>query len=236
MKNRLTDKDKILVVEDEESLAIGLEFNLQQEGYEVKIAKDGKEALLSFEDGEIDLIVLDIMLPYLNGFEIAERIREKDPQVPILILTAKTKFQDKLRGLEIGADDYLTKPFHLEELLLRVKGMLKRKSWYKTASSGSPIYSFGPNEVNFQTLSCINESGDFNLTKNEAMVLKYLIDNKGKVVSRTELLENVWHVNPDIETRTVDIFISHLRKYFERDPSNPIHIKSIRSVGYMFCD
>ncbi len=236
MENKVTDKSKILIVEDEESLAIGLEFNLQHEEYEVKIAKDGREALLFFEEDEFDLIILDIMLPYLNGFEIAEKIREKDAQVPILILTAKTNFQDKIKGLEIGADDYLTKPFHLEELILRVKGMLKRKSWYKTVINDKPVYSFGGTEINFQTLSCSNEKGNFNLTKNEAMVLRYLVDNKDKVVSRKELLENVWHVNPDIETRTVDIFISHLRKYFEHNPSNPVHIKSIRSAGYMFCE
>jgi two-component system, OmpR family, alkaline phosphatase synthesis response regulator PhoP len=236
MENTQTDKSKILIVEDEESLATGLEFNLQQEGYKVKIAKDGREALQFFGQDEYDLIILDIMLPYLNGFEIAEKIRETDAQIPILILTAKTNFQDKLKGLEIGADDYLTKPFHLEELILRVKGMLKRKSWYKTVISEKPVYSFGNNEINFKTLSCKNANGIFNLTKNEAMVLRYLIDNKDKVVSRKELLENVWHVNPDIETRTVDIFISHLRKYLEPDPSKPTYIKSIRSAGYMFCE
>ncbi len=236
MENKETEKNKILIVEDEESLAIGLEFNLLHEEYEVKIARDGREALQLFEEDQFDLIILDIMLPYFNGFEIAEKIREKDAQVPILILTAKTNFQDKLKGLEIGADDYLTKPFHLEELILRVKGMLKRKSWYKTVINDKPVYSLGGTEINFQTLSCRNEKGKFNLTKNEAMVLRYLIDNKDKVVSRKELLENVWHVNPDIETRTVDIFISHLRKYFEQDPTNPVHIKSIRSAGYMFCE
>lgn len=236
MENNLSNKEKILIVEDEESLSIGLEFNLQQEGYEVRIAKDGREALKYFEADEFDLIILDIMLPYLNGFEIAEWIRKRNAQIPILMLTAKTKFQDKIKGLETGADDYLTKPFHLEELLLRVKGMLKRKSWYKTVSGEKPIYSFGSNEVNFQTLSCKNENENFNLTMNEAMVLKYLIDNKGRVISRKELLENVWHVNPDIETRTVDIFISRLRKYFEHDPSNPVFIKSIRSAGYIFCE
>lgn len=236
MENKLSSNEKILVVEDEESLSIGLEFNLQQEGYMVRIAKDGREALKYFEAEEFDLIILDIMLPYLNGFEIAEWIRKKNPQIPILILTAKTKFQDKIKGLEIGADDYLTKPFHLEELLLRVKGMLKRKSWYKTSGGQYQIYSFGSNEVNFKTLSCKNEYENFNLTMNEAMVLKYLIDNKGRIISRKELLENVWHVNPNIETRTVDIFISHLRKYFEHDPSKPVYIKSIRSAGYMFCE
>ena len=194
MENNLSNKEKILIVEDEESLSIGLEFNLQQEGYEVRIAKDGREALKYFEADEFDLIILDIMLPYLNGFEIAEWIRKKNAQIPILMLTAKTKFQDKIKGLETGADDYLTKPFHLEELLLRVKGMLKRKSWYKTVSGEKPIYSFGSNEVNFQTLSCKNENENFNLTMNEAMVLKYLIDNKGRVISRKELLENVWRI------------------------------------------
>ena len=227
-------KSRILIVEDEESLAVGLEYNLIEEGYEVKIAKDGREALTIFENEKFDLIILDIMLPYLNGFEIAEIVKEQEPQLPLLILTAKTKNEDKMKGLELGADDYLTKPFHLEELLLRIKGMLKRKAWYKTIIDENPVYSFGPNEVNFQTLIFRTPKGSYQLTQNEAMVIRYLIDNKGKIVSRKELLENVWHVSPEIETRTVDNFISRLRKYCEADPSNPKYIKSIRSVGYIF--
>jgi DNA-binding response OmpR family regulator len=225
---------RILLVEDEETLAAGLEFNLIDEGYIVDWAKDGKMALDLFKLNSYDLIILDIMLPYYDGFEIAERVRAVSPQMPILMLTARTSVKDKVKGLENGADDYMTKPFHLEELLLRVKGMLRRKNWYKDSSVVTPNYSFGENEINFATLKCTTGSREFNLTQREAMLLKYLIENKGKIVSRKELLENVWHLSPEIETRTVDIFISRLRKYFEPDPDEPVYITSVRNAGYQF--
>lgn len=227
---------KILLVEDEETLALGMEFNLTDEGYRVEWAKDGKQALLLFESKEYDLIILDIMLPFYDGFEIAKIVRAKKPQIPILMLTARTTPEDKVMGLETGADDYMTKPFHLDELLLRIKGMLKRKMWYKTSSLVQPVYKFGNNEVDFENLNAKSDSKKIILTQREAMLLKYLIENKGKIVSRKELLENVWHVSSEIETRTVDNFISRLRKYFEPDPINPRYILSIRSAGYSFVD
>ena len=227
-------KKRILLVEDEESLAIGLEYNLSEEGYLIDWAKDGREALMFFETNQYDLIVLDIMLPYLNGFEIAAKIRETDPQMPILILTARTSVGDKVKGLEAGADDYLTKPFHLKELLLRIKGMLRRREWYKDTTSSLPVYSFGKNEINFENLKCKNGKDEFTLTPREAMLMKYLINSKNRIVSRKELIEKVWDMNPEIETRTVDNFIVRLRKYFEPDPSNPSFIKSIRGAGYLF--
>jgi DNA-binding response OmpR family regulator len=227
---------KILLVEDEETLAVGLEYNLTEEGYAVTWAKNGREAIEFFNSEKFDLIILDIMLPYVNGFEVAETIRKTNPQMPILMLTAKTESADKVKGLEKGADDYLTKPFHLQELLLRVKGMLNRKSWYKSAYEKQPLFKFGKNEINFENLNCRNEKEEFRLTPHEAMVLKYLIERRGKIVTRKELLENVWHLNQEVETRTVDIFIARLRKYFEPDPANPIYIKSIRGAGYLFTD
>jgi DNA-binding response OmpR family regulator len=230
----MSGENKILLVEDEESLAIGLEFNLTEEGYSVIWAKDGKVALDFFYSQDFDLIILDIMLPYVNGFEVAKKVREKSPQMPILILTARSGVEDRVKGLELGADDYLAKPFHLQELLLRIKGMLKRKTWYKDAASVQPVYSFGENEINFENLECRTQDDQIRLTQQEAMVLKYLIDNKGKIVSRKELIEKVWHMNPDIETRTVDNFIVRLRKYFEPDPSSPKYFISIRGAGYMF--
>ena len=236
MNDKSFINNRILLVEDEESLAIGLEYNLVEEGYTVNRAKDGREALKLFESKKFDLIVLDVMLPYVGGFEIAERVRQTDPQIPILILTAKTATGDRIKGLESGADDYLAKPFHLKELLLRVKGMLRRKAWYQKASSKQPVYKFGNNEINFENFSCKCGNKEFTLTAQESMVMKYLIENKEKIVSRKELLENVWHMNPDIETRTVDNFIVRLRKYFEPDPSNPVYIKSVRSAGYVFKD
>ena len=227
-------KSKILLVEDEESLAAGLEFNLTHEGYEVTRAQDGKIALDCFKQQTFDLIILDIMLPFYNGFELAEIFRERSPQMPILMLTARTAVNDRLKGLELGVDDYLTKPFHLKELLLRVKGMLKRKKWYQDLSDISPVFSFGDNKINFDTLVCRTRKEEVRLTPHEAMVLKYLIAHKGKIVSRKELLEKVWNVSSEVETRTVDIFIARLRKYFEPEPANPIYIKSIRGVGYQF--
>ncbi|MFZ1518846.1 MAG: response regulator transcription factor [Ignavibacteriaceae bacterium] len=228
------EKSRILLVEDEENLAHGLEYNLTAEGYLVTLARDGKEALNYFDENEFDLIVLDIMLPYFNGFEIAKHVREKHPQMPILMLTARTQVEDRVKGLELGADDYLTKPFHLKELLLRIKGMLKRKKWYQKVVIENPIYKFGNNEINFENLKCTKGKKDFQLTSYEAMIMKYLIENKDKVVTRKELLENVWNMNPDIETRTVDNFIVRLRKHFEDDPSDPKFIVSVRSAGYMF--
>jgi DNA-binding response OmpR family regulator len=225
---------KILLVEDEETLAIGLEYNLIEEGYSVKWAKNGREAIEFYESENFDLILLDIMLPYINGFEIAEKIRSVDPKLPILMLTAKTEKADKIKGLEKGVDDYVTKPFHLDELLLRVKGMLKRKSWYKTASEKQPVYKFGENEINFENLKCTSHTKEIRLTQLEAMMLKYFVEKEGEIVTRKELLENIWHLNPDIETRTIDIFIARFRKYFEPDASNPVYFKSIRGAGYIF--
>ena len=234
MNQELLKQSKILLVEDEENLALGLEYNLIEEGYKVTLARDGKQAIKQFDENEFDLIVLDIMLPYFNGFEIAKHVREKHPQMPILMLTARTQVEDKVKGLEIGADDYLTKPFHLQELLLRIKGMLKRKGWYQQVVANNPIYKFGKNEINFENLKCKSINGEFQLTPYEAMIMKYMIDNKDKVVSRKELLENVWNMNPEVETRTVDNFIVRLRKYFEPDPSKPVYIVSVRSAGYIF--
>ncbi len=227
---------KILLVEDEKSMAIGLEYNLTEEGFEVEWAPDGKIAIECITLKSYNLIILDIMLPYIDGFEIARRVRKRDPQMPILMLTARTDAKDRIHGLEIGADDYLTKPFHLEELLLRVQGMLKRKQWYQSAADSMPVFYFGDNEVNFTALNGIVKGKKFPLTVHEAMLLKYLVDNRGKIVSRKELLLKVWNISSEIETRTVDNFIVRLRRYFEPDPANPQFIKSIRGVGYMFVD
>ncbi len=234
MVDEIIKKSRILLVEDEESLAKGLVYNLIEEGFSVDWVNNGKKAVEIFHEGEFDLIVLDIMLPYLDGFEVAEIIRNRSPQIPILMLTARSASDDRVKGLQLGADDYLTKPFHLAELLLRIKGMLKRQKWYKSIIEEESTYKFGTNEIDFERLKAKNGKDTFLLTQHEAMVLKYLIQNKGKIVSRTELLEKVWHINPEVETRTVDIFIARLRKYFEIDPAHPVYIKSVRGVGYTF--
>lgn len=225
---------RILLVEDEDSLAIGLEYNLTEEGYTVVRARDGKEALKQYYAHTFDLILLDIMLPFVDGFAVAKEMRESDPQIPILMLTARTKPEDRVHGLEIGADDYVVKPFNLAELLARIKGMLRRKEWYRRVINEHPEFRFGDNIVNFATLRCMAGKTEIPLTPREAMVLRYLIDNQAKIVSRKELLENVWNISGDVDTRTVDNFIARLRKYFEPDPKSPIFIKSVRSAGYRF--
>jgi len=226
---------RILLVEDEESLAVGLEYNLSDEGYAVMLAVDGRKALEIYTVHPCDLVILDIMLPYMDGFQVAAKMRETDPQIPILMLTARTGLVDRLKGLEIGADDYMTKPFHLDELLLRVKGMLRRKQWYQKTSEANPVFRFGPNSINFQNLQCLSGKNEFTLTPHEAMVLKYFADHVNTIVTRYELLEHVWQIHSDVETRTVDIFVARLRKYFETDAKNPKYFKSIRSAGYMLC-
>jgi len=201
----------------------------------VDMADDGRKALQRFETQKYDLIILDIMLPYVDGFEIARQVRAKDPQVPILFLTARTGMKDRIKGLELGADDYLTKPFHLDELLLRVKGMLKRKKWYQSSGIETPDFQFGNNNINFDNFSCKSGDKEIHLTAHEAMLMHYLSINPDKIISRKELLREVWNTHSDIETRTVDNFIMRLRKYFEPDPNKPIYFKSVRGKGYMFC-
>ncbi|MFP4168290.1 MAG: response regulator transcription factor [Desulfonatronovibrionaceae bacterium] len=226
---------RILLVEDEASLARGLKFNLEQEGYVVVLAGDGREALDILSREDFDLIVLDIMLPRVDGFEVAVRIREENARLPILILTARTSAKDRIRGLEIGADDYLTKPFHLAEFLLRVEGMLTRKQWYGETGEEKTRARIGDKSIDFHTREVETGAGEkFRLTVSEANVLQYLIQHKGEVLSRKELLKNVWRTNTNIETRTVDAFIARLRKYFEDDPKNPEFIKSVRGSGYIF--
>ncbi len=224
----------ILLVEDEESLAAGLEFNLVEEGFEVIRASDGLEALERFDADRIALVILDLMLPRLDGFEVAERIRQRSSRTPILMLTARSSGIDRIRGLRTGADDYLTKPFHLEELILRVKGMLRRRAWYRQNPDGIDRYSFGANNVDFETLQATAGHRELRLTPLEARLLRYLIANSGRVISREELLDKVWHTATDMETRTVDSFIARLRKYFEPNPARPVHFINVRGAGYMF--
>ena len=224
----------ILLVEDEETLAIGLEYNLTEEGYHVLRANDGLKAISLFESNDVDLVVLDIMLPHVDGFTVAERIREQSPQVPILMLTARTTAADRVHGLEIGADDYMTKPFHLKELLLRIQGMLIRKHWYKDSIANDTSYRFGDIAVDFTTLYAQAGDSKRRLTPLEATLLRYLSNNPRRIIPREELLENVWHTISDMETRTVDNFIMRLRKYFEPDTSAPIYFRSVRSAGYLF--
>lgn len=226
----------ILLVEDEVNLHDALKLNLSLEGYEVSSAYDGPEALKQIEQAHFDLIILDVMLPGVDGFSITEMLRLNNNQTPILILSAKNTSANKVQGLKIGADDYMTKPFNLEELLLRVSKLIQ-KSTAIVAPVSLDKYVFAENRFDFNSLEAVTYKGEkITLTKKEAMLLKLLIDHKNTVVSRERILQTVWGYNVFPNTRTIDNFILNFRKYFERDVRNPLHFISIRGIGYKFQD
>ena len=227
---------RILIVDDEDHLAQGLQFNLEAEGHGVEIASDGPTAAARLEDpqGGFDLVLLDLMLPGMSGFEVARRARAAGNLVPILILTAKDAVQDLVRGLEEGADDYLTKPFRLDELLARVRGLLRRRRWDGVdGASGAPrSVAIGDSTVHFDRFELETPGGAVSLTTRETGLLRVLVDRDGGAVTRGELLEEVWGLRPETKTRVVDNFIVRLRRYLEADPSKPCHIVSVRGHGY----
>ena len=227
---------RILVVEDEAHLAEGLQFNLEAEGHEVDTVADGREAAERLTDSEqaFDLVILDLMLPGMGGFEVARRARAAGNFVPILILTAKDATPDLVRGLEDGADDYMTKPFELDELLVRIRGLLRRRRWDGVSPDAerSPRVEIGDATVHFDRFEIETPEGVVNLTIREAGLLRALIDREGEAVTRGELLEEVWGLRPDTRTRVVDSFIVRLRRYIEPDPSRPRYIVSVRGHGY----
>lgn len=226
----------ILLVEDEKHLAKGLSYNLKKEGYRVTVAEDGVAALDCLKNDQFDMMILDLMLPRMGGMEVIRKVRETNLRFPVLMLTAKSTDDDRTEGLEAGADDYLAKPFHLPELLLRVKGILRRKDWYEGPVKDLEHFEFGDMWVDFTTGKAKGCEGEFVLTSKEVMVMNLLIAHRGKVVSREELLEKVWGYDPNTETRTVDNFISRLRKYFEKKPQKPRYILTIREKGYQFSE
>lgn len=223
---------RILFVEDEENIREVVKLNLEMESFEVVEARNGKDALKYFREQHFDLLVLDVMLPEIDGFQICEQVRLTNMDVPIIFLTAKDTPLDRIAGLKRGADDYLTKPFNLEELLLRVNNLIKRTS--KAPENKPEIFRFGNNQVNFITFEATGNNGDFTLTKKEAMLLKLLIDRENEVVSRQQILQSVWGYDVYPSTRTIDNFILSFRKYFEDDPKNPNYFRSVRGVGYKF--
>ena len=228
----IKSNSKILLVEDELNIARPLQFNLEQEGYEVCSTPSGKEALALYAQESFDLIILDLMLEEMDGYEVARQVRQKDQRLPIIMLTAKSTVEDRIHGLELGADDYIIKPFHLRELLLRVERMLKRSYWYTEEPSRS--VSIGGYSVDIERLSGYGPRGPLQLTALEANLLETLLSNPNRVFSRGELLEKVWGYHSDVETRTVDNFIARLRKYFEEEPEQPRHFVSLRGKGYMY--
>jgi DNA-binding response OmpR family regulator len=227
-------KAHILLVEDEEHIAQGLVFNLEMEGYTVTHAETGEEAMAAFTRESFDLVVLDLMLPDSYGIDICRRIREVSAQLPILILTALGEDQHRINGLQAGADDYLAKPFNLDEFLLRVSGMLKRSAWYQPKIDKTGPYRFNGNTVDLRNLQATTRHGDIQLTELEGRMLEIFFANEGETLTRAELLKSVWGMTEDTETRTLDNFIVRLRKYFEEDPAEPKHFLTVRGRGYRF--
>ncbi len=230
--------NKILVVEDDLHLAEGMAENMRAEGYITDTAHDGRLGLEKAIANDYDLLVLDVMLPHMDGFALCRALRDQGKSTPVLFLTARGDPQDRVRGLEAGGDDYLTKPFHLDEFLLRVRAILRRWEWYKR-SVAQPVSGdslrFAGNEVNFRTFHAHSWDGSVHdLTEKEAMILKVLSEHADEVVTREDLLEKVWGYEVYPSTRTVDNFILRLRKIFERDPHEPRHFLTMRGVGYRF--
>ena len=225
-------QNQILVVEDEENLANTIALNLELENYKVLIAKSGSSAINTFKSNlkTIQLVLLDIMLPEINGFDLCEQFKSLNPEVPIIFLTAKNQISDKIEGLKLGADDYITKPFDLEELLLRVTNLIKR-----TQKDSNKIFVFNTCQINFETFEIRDIHGSLTtLSKREIGLLKLLTENSSKVISRDIIIEKLWSVNENASARTIDNYILNFRKYFEINPKEPIHFHSIRGVGYKF--
>jgi two-component system alkaline phosphatase synthesis response regulator PhoP len=227
---------RILLVEDEEHLLEALKLNLELEGYHVTTSMDGKKALKLFKEERLNLVILDVMLPEIDGFKVAETIRLENSEVPILFLTAKNTSEDRVAGLKRGADDYLTKPFNLEELILRV-GILVKRSLKGDDHKQLNSYKIGDKLINFNNYELVDDAGNVtSLTKKETMLLKLLIERKGEAVARETILETVWNYDVYPSTRTIDNFILSFRKYFENDSKNPKYFHSIRGVGYKYTD
>ena len=232
-----TQKHTILLVEDEQHLHEALKLNLTLEDYEVSSAYDGPKALQLIQGASFDLIILDIMLPGIDGFSIIENVRIHNNNTPILILSAKNSSANRVQGLKIGADDYMTKPFNLEELLLRVSKLIQKSGVNSAVPNNLEQYSFMGNKVKFTLLEATLYNGEkIKLTKKEAMLLKLLIENKHTIITRERILQSVWGYNVFPNTRTIDNFILNFRKYFELDPKSPLHFISIRGVVYKFQD
>ena len=228
-------KNSILLVEDEENLQEALKLNLELEGYEVTGAYDGSEALKAVQKEYFNLIILDVMLPEVDGITVCETIRLSNADIPILILSAKNSSADRVLGLKKGADDYLTKPFNLEELLIRVNNLIKKSERLSSKQPIPDIYTFGKNKIDFKASEAFTKSGEkVTLTKKEMMLLKLLIENKNEVVTREKILQVVWGYNVYPTTRTIDNFILNFRKYFEEDSRDPEYFHAVRGVGYKF--
>ena len=232
--------NSILIVEDEKHLADGLRYNLEAEGYTVEAVADAETAFRKVKSSPrgFDVIVLDVMLPGLDGFALARKLREQGHFVPILMLTARGQAEDVLRGFESGADDYLPKPFELSVLIARIRALLRRREWFhrdqRQTQSQEPVFEFAGRKIDFEELELHSGSQTVQLTLMEADLLRYLIEHDGRIVSRNAILEEVWGLREDTDTRAIDNFIVRLRKYIEDEPSRPKHLLTVRGVGYKF--
>ncbi len=227
----------LLIVEDEQHLAEGLQFNLEAEGYDVVIAPDGETGLEQIRNNRqgFDAIILDCMLPGIDGFAVASELRHTGVFVPILMLTARSRPEDVLRGFEAGADDYLPKPFELSILLARLNGLLRRREWMsRDTPKPERVFTFAGRTIDFEALELRTNDAVIRLTAMEGQLLRYLTQNAGKPVSRQSMLSDVWGLREDTDTRAIDNFIVRLRRYIEDDPSNPRHLLTVRGVGYRF--
>jgi two-component system OmpR family response regulator len=228
----------ILVVEDERHLAMGIKFNLEEEGYHVSVVASGPAALEVLDENEADLIILDIMLPGMSGYSVCEALRERGNDVPILVLSARTLSEDRTRGFDVGANQYMSKPFDLDELLSRVKNLLthhtRRHQATPTPADLPTTYEFAAATINFPQFELTVGGKSVQLTKREWELLEYFVQNEGRLVPRQEILEQVWRMPGHIQTRAPDQFILRLRKVFESDPANPRHFLTIRDMGYRF--
>lgn len=228
---------RLLLVEDEEHLAAGLRLNLELDGFEAVVAASGREAAEALLSSRaFDAIVLDVMLPDIDGFTLCERLRASGNYTPVLMLTARNDPEDRVRGLEAGADDYLSKPFELPELLARVRSLLRRRRWDRREEKAAPgsVVTIGQARIDFESHEVTVRGEPLKLTRLELDLLRYFVEHPGKVVSRQHLLEEVWKLHNYSTARTVDNFVSRLRRHFEPDPQNPTHILSVRGAGYKF--
>lgn len=224
----------ILLVEDDPNIADGLLMNLEAEGYQVVHVDHGGEALKTFERGNFDLVLMDIMLPGIDGLSLTKRLRRDGATIPILFITARDQTDEKVEGLLAGGDDYITKPFNMVELMARIQGIFRRQAWLADSEEVTDKYEFDGRSINFKTFVAKGPGGEHELSRKECMVMKYLVERVGQVVQRDQLLDAVWgyHIYPT--NRTVDNFILKLRKIFEDDPKNPSYIETIRGAGYRF--
>ena len=226
---------KILIVEDERHLAEGIQLNLEHQGYKVEWIANGEEADQLLQDDHFDLIVLDVMLPGMDGFEICKRMRKRDDRTPVLFLTARKNPEDRVMGLDIGGDDYLPKPFHLKELLSRVKAILRRRAWIKADMEIETI-TIGDYNIDLKKMQAVGPDAKHSLSSRECLILKLLAERAGDPVSRNEILDRAWGKNQYPTDRTVDNFIVRLRQKLENDPAEPEHIQTVRGIGYRLVD